>query len=64
MQVLKVPPEAWGFLVSRDLLEPKEIPASKVRLALLGQLERRVPLDLRVYRALRATQALPVLRAG
>lgn len=36
-----VSPEQWDHLVRLGLVEPKVMPASKVRLALLGRLAQR-----------------------
>ncbi len=55
---VRVRPDLWEPMVQLGLLEPKVIPASKVRSALLGQLEQQVPLALRVRKAQKAMQAL------
>lgn len=54
---LRVSQETWDLLVPLGLLEPRAIPANKVRLALLGQLAQREPLEQRVRKGLKALRA-------
>ncbi len=55
---LPVSPEAWDRLVPLGLLEPRAIPAHKVRQALLGQQARKGPTEPRVRKGLKALRGL------
>lgn len=57
-RVLQVPEAEWDLSVRLGLLDPAEIPASKVKLAPQGLQAQREPLDPRVRKGLKELQAL------